>query len=278
MNTSIPIDARPLFPVLDRHLIELLGSLTEAEWHAPTIAKLWTVKDVAAHLLDGNLRALSMSRDGYFGEIPPLIQSHQDLVDFLNHLNLSWTNACRRLSPSIITQLLMITGPAYAEHLANLPPFENAVFAVAWAGHSHSPNWFHIAREYTEKFLHQQQIRDAVGKPCLMIKELYLPFINTFMFAFPHTFQNISAPIGTVVAMEISSDLGGTWYIAKEANGWAAVVNPTEEVQAKVILDPDTAWKLFSKSLRPENIMHQVTLVGDNRLALQALQMVSVMA
>ncbi|MEO8240286.1 MAG: maleylpyruvate isomerase N-terminal domain-containing protein [Flavobacterium sp.] len=64
----IPIQTSHLFSVLDELLIELLKSLTEEEWNVQTIAKKWTVKDIASHLLDGNLRGLSISRDHFFLE------------------------------------------------------------------------------------------------------------------------------------------------------------------------------------------------------------------
>ena len=51
------ISVTHLFPVLDDLLLQLLRSLTPDEWNAPTIARLWKVKDIAAHLLDGNIRA-----------------------------------------------------------------------------------------------------------------------------------------------------------------------------------------------------------------------------
>ena len=46
-------------------------------------------------------------------------------------------------------------------------PDAPAVFSVAWAGEDKSAHWFDVAREYTEKWHHQQQIRDAVGRPDL---------------------------------------------------------------------------------------------------------------
>ncbi|HTG55299.1 MAG TPA: maleylpyruvate isomerase N-terminal domain-containing protein, partial [Niabella sp.] len=61
MKEEITVKTLELFPILDGMLIGLLESLTEAEWNAPTIARLWKVKDVASHLLDGNLRGLSIS-------------------------------------------------------------------------------------------------------------------------------------------------------------------------------------------------------------------------
>ena len=72
-----------LLPELDKLLLTLLQSLTAAEWQAQTVAKLWTVKDVAAHLLDGNIRILSMLRDGYFGK-----QANAGIYEELYHFQL----------------------------------------------------------------------------------------------------------------------------------------------------------------------------------------------
>ncbi len=130
----IPIKVLHLFPVLDNLLIELLQSLSDKEWNAPTIAKLWTVKDIASHLLDGNLRTLSSSRDKYFGETPQSINNYNALVAYLNQLNHSWTNAAKRLSPQVLIHLLEITGKQFCEHLNSLNPFDQAIYSVAWAG------------------------------------------------------------------------------------------------------------------------------------------------
>jgi len=278
MTNEIQIETLHLFPTLDRKLIELLNSLTAAEWESQTVAKLWKVKDVASHLLDGNLRGLSSSRDRYFGEKPENIHSYQDLVDFLNYLNMSWTNATKRLSPQVIVNLLEITGKEYTEHLKTLNPFDTAIFSVAWSGQETSLNWFHIAREYTEKFLHQQQIRDAVGKQGIMTKELFYPFIDTFMFAFPYTFSKISAENGTIVSIEVSTEIGGVWSIIKTDNGWNLGKSENLNAHAKVIIDPETIWKLFSKSWKPEDVTDKIKILGDTTLAKQALNTVAVMA
>ena len=44
------------------------------------------VKDLASHLLDGNLRTLSMLRDDYAGEAPSDV-SYAGIVANLNRLN-----------------------------------------------------------------------------------------------------------------------------------------------------------------------------------------------
>lgn len=278
MTSYIQTNMLPLFQILDEKLVELLMPLTDEEWQAQTVARLWKVKDVASHLLDGNLRGLSISRDHFFGEKTENINSYQDLVSFLNTLNLTWTNATKRLSPKVLIELLSITGKQYIEHLQTLNPFDNAIFSVAWAGQDTSQNWFHIAREYTEKFLHQQQIRDALNMPGIMTKELFYPFLDTLMHALPYTFKNIEAPNGTMVTLEVSTDIGGAWHIIKDDTGWQLNNSNVQNPDSKVTIDPVTSWKLFSKSLAPEQIIHRVKFEGNRLLGEQTLKMVAVMA
>lgn len=278
MNNKIGVETIHLFPILDKLLITLLTELTEEEWNAQTVARLWKVKDVASHLLDGNLRALSTSRDHFFGETPGNISTYEELVGFLNDLNLSWTSATRRLSPQVLTWLLELTGQQYTAHLKTLDPFGDAIFPVAWAGQDTSPNWFHIAREYTEKFLHQQQIRDAVNKPGLMTKTLYHPFMDTLMYAFPYTFKDVLADKGTVVSMTITTDIGGRWNIVRDVQNWTLNKQPDISADAAISIDPVTAWKLFSKSWHFADVIDKVTITGNVQLGEQALKMVSVMA
>jgi uncharacterized protein (TIGR03083 family) len=278
MNDQNKIETLHLIPILDDMLITLLSSLSEDEWQAQTVAKLWKVKDVAAHLLDGNLRNISIARDGYFGEQADGIDSYDGLVSYLNTLNMSWTNAAKRLSPRVLITLLELSSKEYYDHLKTLDPDKNAIFSVAWAGQETSPNWFHIAREYTEKFLHQQQIRDAIGQQALMTRALFFPFIDTFMHAFPFAFRHIAADIDTVVALEITSEIGGVWQIIRNEDGWHLTTEHHHHAHSMVTMHPDAAWKLFSKSWSPAQVMDKVDIQGDRKLGEKVLNIVAVMA
>lgn len=275
---DIPVKTVHLFPILDKMLLQLLRSLNEEEWNYPTIARLWTVKDIAAHLLDGNIRMLSFSRDGYFGEKADNIHSYNDLVAYLNQLNHSWTDAARRMSPRVLMQLLESTGKQYCRQVKKLDPHKDAVFAVAWAGQEISPNWFHVAREYTEKFLHQQQVREAVGQQALLTRKLYRPFLDTFMQALPYTYRHTAAATGTIVAVIITGKAGGQWNIIKMENEWTFIKTIRQEPAATVKISPHDAWKLFSKGMSPAEAETKVELTGDTALGKTVLQMVSVMA
>lgn len=273
----IPIDVVHLLPALDKKLMDLLKSLTPEEWQKPTIAKLWTVKDVAAHLLDGTIRTLSIFRDNYYGE-QPTIHSYQDLVDFLNQLNADWVKAMKRLSPSLLICLHELTGPLFCDYFKSVDPFGPSKFAVDWAGETESKNWMEIARQYTEKWLHQQQIRDAVNKPGLMTLEFFYPFINIFMLALPHTYRHIDATEGTTVQLTVTSDIGGSWFLKKTAANWNLQKENIDHPTTTILIDPDISWKLFSKSLRAGQVRSQVTIHGDQALGETALNMVAVMA
>lgn len=275
---EVPIPTVHLFPKLDAKLLELLHSLSPDDWSRPTVAKLWTVKDVAAHLLDGNIRMLSMVRDSYFGEPPGKIESYRDLVDFLNRLNADWVKATRRMSPSVLIELLEVTGKEYATCVASLDPFKPAIFSVAWAGEAQSLNWFHIAREYTEKWHHQQQIREAVHRPGIMSREFYYPLIDTFMQALPHTYRDVQGKSGQTIEVVVTSETGGTWYLTFGDTGWVITKTSPVSLDASVTIDPDTAWKLFTRALTGLEAEKKIVFAGNESLGKPVLSMLSVMA
>lgn len=277
MQQSI-IHTQHLFPVLDQLLIELLQLLSKEEWEKPTIARQWCVRDIAAHLLDTNLRTLSFARDGHQLKPDIQIENYQQLVAYLNKLNADWVTACRRLSTSVLVDLLKSTGKEFCEYMQKAELHTEAVFSVAWAGEASSKNWFHIAREYTEKFIHQLQIREAVNKPALFTKELFHPFIDTFMRALPYTYRNTDAPNGTIVQITVSTEAGGHWLLQKNETEWSFVDANAGIISAHIVIDPVIAWKLFSKGITPAEARSAVTINGNEELATVALRMISVMA
>jgi hypothetical protein len=90
---------------VDEELIDLLRSLAPAEWELQTVAPLWKVRDVAAHLLDTALRKLSIVRDSWYVE-QVNIRSPQDLIAFINRLNREGVTVYRRLSPKVLIGMM----------------------------------------------------------------------------------------------------------------------------------------------------------------------------
>lgn len=280
MNTSIPIRTRHLFQELDELLIEKLKSLSPEQWSLPTLAGDWTVKQVAAHLLDGNLRAISMIRDGYFNENSSAVSSYQELVGFLNRLNAEWVSATNRLSPQVLISILESSGREYRNLIKSLKPFEKALFSVAWAGEEESLNWFHVAREYTEKWHHTQQIFQAVDPQIqsLFTKRLYLPYLETSLRALPHHFRSMESPKGTLVQISVSGQFSATWWLKKMDVNWHIIPFSKLQPTAVLIISDQIAWRIFTKGISFDQVNQAAELRGDRNLGIHLFTLLAVMA
>ncbi|WP_299454859.1 maleylpyruvate isomerase N-terminal domain-containing protein [uncultured Microscilla sp.] len=278
MPKDIFLDLVHQLPKLDQKLMALLKNLTPEEWQAQTIAKLWKVKDVAAHLLDGNIRLLSILRDDYMGDPPEDVHTYSKLVAYLNRLNADWVQAMKRVSPQMLVALHELTGKPYYDYYASLDPLGKSKFPVDWAGEEESKNWMHIAREYTEKFLHQQQIRDAVNKPGIMHQEFFLPFAEVCLLAWPHTFREVEAKEGTTIKLHIPGGWKDNWYLTKQNQGWSLDKSTFQHLTTDIVIEANDFWKLVSKSWRYDDVKERVQIIGDQNLAHKTLSMVSFMA
>ncbi len=278
MRPLAPLDVRALFPGLDAALIELLRGLSLADWRRPTLARLWTVQDIAAHLLDGYLRRLSIQRDGHVGDPPGEIGSYGDLVGYLNRLNADWVQAFRRLSPGVLVDLLAAWGPPSSAFLAGLDPQGKALFSVAWAGEEESLAWFDVAREYTERWHHQQQIRHAVDRPGILERALYHPVLDTFLRALPHTYRWVAAAEGALLRVTVTGEAGGSWDLLRRDDAWQLGTGAEETPAAEVAIPQEIAWRLFTKGIGQDEARGQITVEGDPALGWPVLHLLAVMA
>jgi hypothetical protein len=96
-----PILTAHLFALIESRLIELLHSLSAEEWQTQTVSQRWKVKDVAAHLLDTQLRKLSLIRDGCAPELPAAGPPFD-----LAALNQEGVVVYGRLSPPVLIELM----------------------------------------------------------------------------------------------------------------------------------------------------------------------------
>lgn len=272
-----PIFTAHLFPKVDGMLIELLGSLAPEDWKRQTVSPKWKVKDVAAHLLDTALRGVSIGRDGYVAESPSIL-SAGDLAAFINRLNAEGVSVYRRLSPAVLIGLMEVAAKSLAEFHASRDPFTMAPYGVSWAGEDKSANWFDTAREFTERWHHQQQIRLAVNKPGIMTRELYYPVLDCFLRALPFTYRSVSAAPGTYAQINVSGECGGRWYLCRVEERWELLHEPAGKKTSETTIPQEIAWRIFTKGIDWESALSQIEITGDTKLGQQVLGMISIVA
>lgn len=259
-----PVLTAHLFLPLQTELVSLLRGLSMDDWSKPTVAGSWQVKDVVAHLLDGDLRRLSSHRDRYTHPSRSFApRDYDDLVRFINSFNASWVEEAKRFSPQILVDLLEWAGPQVGEFFSSLPAEGEAWISVAWAGEDRSTNWMDIGREYTEKWHHQAQIRDAVGAPGLMSRRWLYPVFELSMYALPHSFRLVNAPAGSVLNITIDGEAGGEWSIVRSEDRWLLKAEKKDNASASVRMDADTAWRVFFNALGREEAERKIAASGD---------------
>lgn len=277
-----PIFTAHLFPKVDGMLLELLRSLTPEEWERQTVSPKWNVKDVAAHLLDTALRGVSFSRDGYAPPTPN-IDSLAALGVYINRLNEEGVKVYRRLSPEVLISLMETACTQLAEYHARRDPFAQAPYGVSWAGEEKSANWFDTAREYTERWHHQQQIRLAVESrgargSSILTRELYHPVLDCFMRALPFAYRNVSDAAGTAIRIVVSGECGGRWNLLRGDTTWVLTESGHDQPKAETTIPQEIAWRIFTKGIDRASAQSQVKITGDAALALHVLSMISIVS
>jgi len=288
MKFTEPVIILPLYPEERAALLGLLRRLNKDDWQRPTPCPGWAVKDIAAHLLADDLGLLSRLRDSYVCAPPynPNIDwgDWRQLIEFINWQNEAWVLAARRLSPAVLIEMLEKSGHDVYQYFALLDPYALGE-PVNWAGPEPAPVWLDIAREYTERWLHQQHIREAVGMPGLKERRLFYPLLDAFACALTHTFRDAQAPTGATVKLVISGNAGGEWTITRLEDEWQLSKKATSPLRgcssqaanATVTIDQEIAWRLFTRGISKQEAQKNTRITGDHALGERVLDMVSIL-
>lgn len=252
-----------------RALLDLLDGLADDAWRAPTPCPAWSVHQLAVHLVHDDLRRLSGDRDGHAGAWIDAT-TLDELVVGLDKLNEQWVaTMAPTLSPRLTRELLTWLAPATEEHLRSLDPAALDT-TVAWAGPGPHPNWLDVAREYTERWVHQQQIRRAVGRPGLTDERFAAPVVETFARALPAGLP--SRPDGTTVSVVATGDYERRWHLEARDGGWR-FVTPARQPATIVTLPAEVLWLRAVRMLDREGVRATADVRGDDEVAAAILDL-----
>lgn len=258
-----PVATLPMIRVMRAELLRILENLSDDEWHAPTVCASWSVRDVAVHILGDDVGIISNWRDRD-GQYHP-VEGWEELVNYINAQNEVWVRAGRRLSRRLLIELLHFTGEQVTEVFAAMNSDEIAG-PIGWAGSAPAPLWLHIAREFTEYWMHHQHICEAVGVTSLKEARYMKPLVSTLIRAVPVSYEKVSAEEGTMVLVRITGEGESRWHLVRESQGWQLYQESSLAPRARITLDSDTAWRLLTRNKKIEELAPRINISGDQRL------------
>jgi uncharacterized protein (TIGR03083 family) len=273
------LDVRPLFPRERAEMLTLLSGLDASDWKRPTVCPGWSVHDVVAHVVHDYIRKLSGKRDRFPAPGPV---DGETLPVFLDRVNQEFVDVASRWSPQVLIDLLRELGPEL-DRLWESLDLDQLGEAVSWAAPDvPAPGWLDVAREYTEYWVHQQQVRDAAGVPGADDDRLTFPVMDTFLRAVPYTLRHNPAEPGTSVQIRVTGPGAGAWTVWRRDGDWAVARGPDREspaaqpAAAEVGLSSGCLWRLATRGISVQAAREQATVSGDEALASAVLSLVSI--
>lgn len=243
-----PVDYRPLFDLEHRRIIELLRSLTPQDWQRPTPCPGWTVHGLAAHLIGGSLSVISWLRDGFRGTSPAPGVDEAGFIGWLDDLQMEWVEAARRISPRLTIELLDWTHTGFTEAITAQDP-QALTADVSWAAKDPVPVWLDHARELTEKWIHRQQILEALGRPSDLRSDLADPVLDALRWAYPFRLGDVERPPGSAIEIAVVGDnRSQTWHLVTDGVAWHFDEGEEGEPLARVVLSVEQAWRLLTNN------------------------------
>ena len=221
-----------------------------------------------AHVLGDDLGRLGRGRDGHIAGGPA---PGEPFAAFIHRLNDEWVRAAARLSPRLLCDLLDVTSAQVLDHWGAVD-LDALGEPVSWAGSQPAPVWLDCARDFTEYWVHQQQVRDATGRPGDGGPAVVHAVLDTFLRAVPHTLAGVERPDGTALTVAVPGPAGGRWTWRRARGRWWPGAPADEGTTVTVEADP--LWRLCVRMLEPDDVAAVVD--GDPELAHAVLRIVSI--
>ena len=276
LDETVRIGVFDAWQEVNDRLLTLLRDLSPDDWRKPTVHPSRDVKDLAAHLLHGSLRRVTSIRDRYRRPSAPIVTMHE-LIEFIQTDNRRFMTGMERVSPTIIVELIERYDPLVLDLLRNLDPDTDGL-PVAWAGETRSRMWFDIAREYTEKWHHQQQLRDATGRESLYEAHLLEPVLQTFARGLPFAFRDHVSADDNLIVIRTTGPVECQWTLLRNYDGWTLWEGGTDGASTEITVPADVAWRVWTKSMDCEAARELIQVAGDRSAVDPLLQFVSIMA
>jgi hypothetical protein len=222
------------------------------------------------HVLGDDLSLLSRQRDASLDGLTLYALDHPGATfrALLDGFNEQWVTAATFLSIDLVLELLRLVGEWSDSFYREVGLETIAREPVGlFASSEPSPYWQVIAREYDERFIHQSQVRRAVGAP-----ELGGDLVTWAARVTAHLFGawlvEHPAAAGTRIGFEVEG--AGAWTVARDDDRWQTVEGGGD-ADARVTVPRAAAVPALSRGLSLDELWDQLVVTGDVELARGAL-------
>lgn len=269
------LDVTPYLRPERAALIGLLRSLTDDEWAAPTECPAWDVKGLALHIAGDDLSLLTRQRDEATNPLVLYAADHPGLgfTDVLDGFNEQWVRGAAFLSPALVIALLELTGNQSADFYEAVGPATVSGEPVGFFAQHDRPSAYRhvIAREYAERFIHQAQIRRALGRPALD-GEVLVGAGEVVTHALAAWVGDLPAPSGAAVVVDLGP--AGRRALVPSGNGWTAGPEPGV-VSATLTVAVEALVPWLSRGLDAREVRAAVSVAGDEVLGRAVLDRIA---
>lgn len=276
LNLAGPLDVVETLGVERALFVDLLRSLGPDEWGRPTECPAYDVQGVAAHILGDDLSLLSRQRDSAPPGLLAELQPGEAFRTALDRFNDRWVASAQFFSPSVLIDLLELTGQWTADWYGAVDPQSLGEPVGFFGATGPSPYWQIAAREYVERWVHHHQIRRALGKPDLDDTAILRPAVAVVVRGFTAHLRDLDAGAGASVVITV--DGAGSWTLVRDTDRWQLFDGREPEPDAEVGLGRSSATPVLSKGLSSDDVRCALSLDGDLDLAGRAAKGLAALA
>jgi uncharacterized protein (TIGR03083 family) len=247
-------------------VVTLLRSLDDADWGRPTDLPGWDVKAIACHL--AHLES----------ELSGAREERVDLAE-LEHVSVPTSRYTERgivarssVSPAAVVEELEDTTTRRYEQLLADPPTDGRARPsrtpgkIAW-------DWQTLlSNRVIDVWMHDQDIRRAVGRPGNMTGPAAEHTAATFTFAFPYVVgKRVAPPPGTTAVLEVTGGQPVHLAVEVDENGRAVPrADAVEQPTVRLRMDRETFVLLAGGRRTPDEL--EVVTEGDVELGSRILE------
>ena len=266
MSRSDPsVSLSMAFRVERGRLLDVLQSLEASDWLRPTRCPGWSVHGLGLHLLGDDLSFLAWQRDEHHGTPAPASLDEAGFINWIDALQVEWVDAARRLSPRLVVEMLAWLDIPVARTVdAQEPGVIDS--NVSWASKYPVPRWLDQVRELSERWIHRQQILEALGRPVDLNEDLVRPVLDGLRWAYPFRLRAVPRPAGTAVTIAITGpEVVDRWTLVSDGQQWHFEEGADAGAVAGIAATTNQMWRLLTNNLDPAE--HGApTPIGDEEI------------